>query len=417
MGDLKGVIINKGATGGSVLASGDSTSGLVVSVPSGVPEIGYLFYKAKSATSIDAIEQSYGITKEVDTTHGIALHRHFSEFFRLADAGTQLHFMLVPQEKSMSDICNEFAKNLLVEADGNIRQLGIAVNPVYGTEADFTILDGIPLEVHEAVSRAQGMADWAYENQMPCQVFLEGYGFDGDASSALNLRAIENVSAPKVSVFIGQDNAYADIISINHANRYADVGTLLGVASKAKVNQNVGNNELFNISGNGSWLVPGLSSKVRIKDVFYDLQTLENKGYLFGKTYTGLSGVRINNDHTCVEIIIDTDGTINEHTIAYGRVLDKAVRLLNTVYLSKVKSDWVLDRKTGKLAPASVATLEHFGDTVFNKMLARQEITYGKTTVDKNSDLLGEKVLKISFKLIPRGTINEIKGTINLKVK
>ncbi len=417
MANLKGVNINKGTTGGSVLAGGDGISGLVVTVPPGINEIASLLNKVKSATSIDAIEKGYGITEDLDMGHGIALHRHFSEFFRNADDGAELHFALVETAQKMKDICLTVAKNLLVEAEGKVRQLAIAVNPEYESIEDIIKLDSIPLEVHQAILYAQGLAEWAADNKMPCQVFLEGYGFDGDASGALNLRAIENVAAPKVSVFIGQDYGYARKISFDRKSYYADVGTLLGVASKAKVNQNVGNNELFNISGKGSWLEPGLSSGERNKDVYYNLQTLENKGYLFGLNYVGLSGVRINNDHTCVEVIIDTEGNMNEHTIAYGRTLDKAVRLLNSVYLPKVKSDWLLDRKTGKLAPATIAALEDIGDTIFEGMLARQEITYGKTKVDENSDLVGEKILKISFGLIPRGTINEIQGTINLKVK
>ncbi|MCG8776518.1 hypothetical protein G1K67_13535, partial [Tenacibaculum finnmarkense] len=47
----------------------------------------------------------------------------------------------------------------------------------------------------------------------------------------------------------------------------------------------------------------------------------------------------------------------------------------------------------------------------------RSEITFGKTFVDKDSDLIVSKELKVSFVLVPKGAIGEIKGTINLKTQ
>jgi len=49
-------------------------------------------------------------------------------------------------------------------------------------------------------------------------------------------------------------------------------------------------------------------------------------------------------------------------------------------------------------------------------MKADGEISEGKTTIDPNSNLLtGDKALIASFELVPYGTINKIKGSINLK--
>ena len=151
--------------------------------------------------------------------------------------------------------------------------------------------------------------------------------------------------------------------------------------------------------------------------MFSDLQTLENKGYIFGITYAGMAGVRWNNDHTCTPVIIDSDNKINEHTIAYGRVMSKAVRGLRNVYLPKIKTNWAVDGKTSKLSPGTVVALEDIGDKMFEDMIKRGEITYGKTIIDKESDLIVDKVLNVSFKIVPRGNIGEINGTINLKTQ
>lgn len=409
MSNLKGVNIIKGRLGANRLNSSDGISGIVISAI------------ALSAIAVDTPITVYnlkdveklGITAEYDKTNNINCYRHLSEFYRMAGEGTELHLMLVAQSETITTIC-EKSKKLLTYANGEIKQLAIAIN----STAQPVMLNGLPTDVYNGIAKAQGLANWAYENNMPLQIFLEGYAYSGNASSSANLRAIDNLNADKVSVVIGQDFNYAKT-KREKAQKYADVGTVLGLCSKALVNQNIGENESFNITDatKGIWTEPGLSSHTKNTDAFSDLQTLEDKGYIFGVTYTGMAGVRVNNDHTCTPIIIDSDNRINEHTIAYGRVMNKALRDLRTAYLPKVKTNWAVDEKTGKLSPGVVVALEDIGDKVFEDMIRRGEITYGKTIVDKESDLIVSKVLNVSFKIVPRGNIGEINGVINLKTQ
>nr|BFF39069.1 hypothetical protein BACY1_08740 [Tenacibaculum mesophilum] len=412
MADLNAVNIEKGHIGVNRLGGTDAISGIIMGAPapdSLLLDTPTTIYTLKGAKDL-------GITQAFDDANKVNVFRHVSEFYRNAGEGTELHLMLVTQATSMSDMCEVKAKSLLTHAKGKIKQLSVAANIVPGAAP--TMLDGIPKDVHDAIAKAQGLADWAYSYNMPCQVFLEGYHFGGNATSALHLREIPDLSAPKVSVFIGQDFAYAETRQ-DDAKKFAEVGTLLGVCSKAKVNQDVGNNELFNLTDEikKTWIEPGLSSHVANKDTFEDLQILEDKGYLFGVEYSGIAGVRINNDHTCTPIVVDDNYSTNEHTIAYGRVHDKAVRALRAVYLPKVKTDWPVDPKTGKLTPGVVVALEDLGDKIFEDMKKRGEITFGKTTVDKESDLLVDKTLRVSYKIVPKGNIDEISGTINLKTQ
>lgn len=411
MANLKGVNIQKGRLGANRLGTADTISGIIISSPA-TPQLA-LDVPKTIFTLRDA--ENLGITQKFDDDNAVNVYRHISEFYRNAGEGMELHLMLVAQATTMSEICEVKAKRLLPFAKGKIKQLTVAVNP---TGATATMLNGIPKDVHDAIAKAQGLALWAYENHMPLQMFLEGYAYGGNSASVVHLREIPNVEATKISVFIGQDYTYATTRTGN-AKKYADVGTLLGVCSKAKVNQNVGNNELFSLTDatRSAWIEPGLSSHTPNDEVFESLQTLEDKGFLFGVEYAGMAGVRINNDHTCTPVIVDADNSMNEHNIAYGRIMDKAVRSLRTAYLPKVKTDWVVDAKTGKMSPGVVVALEDIGDKVFEDMLKRGEITYGKTYVDKDSDLLVAKELKVKYKVVPKGAIGEINGTINLKTK
>jgi hypothetical protein len=414
MADLNAVNIKKGRLGANRISNSDAISGIIIGAP--VPkslahDTAKVIYNLKDA-------ENMGIDQHFDTSQKVHAYRHISEFYRFAQSGTPLYIMVVDPSTTMSIICSSKAKIILTQAKGKIRQLAVAANP--GGSAKITMSDGIAKDVHDAISKAQELALWAFKYHMPCQVFLEGYNFGGNAASVLNLKELPNLKATKVSVFIGQDFNYAKKQTGNR-QKYADVGTLLGVCAKAKVFENIGNNELFNLTSapENSWLEPGLSSHQSndTPAIFEQLQTLEDKGYIFGIEYAGLAGVRINNDHTCCTAILDTNNATNEHTIAYGRVNDKAIRELRKKYLPKVKTDWPVDPKTGKMSPGTVVALEDLGDEVFEDMTKRGEITYGKTTIDKESDLLIAKELKISFAIVPKGSISEINGTINLKTK
>ena len=409
MSNLKGVNIIKGRLGANRLSSSDAISGIIISA---IATSALVVDTPTTVYNIKDVEQ-LGITAQYDKTNNIHCYRHLSEFYRMAGEGTELHLMLVARTETITTI-SEKAKKLLAYAKGEVKQLAIAVNPTTNP----TMLNGLPNEVYNGIPKAQALANWAYENNMLLQVFIEGYAYGGTASTVANLRAIENLQADKVSVVIGQDYNYAKT-KTDKAQKYADVGTVLGLCSKASVNQNIGDNEAFNITDatTGTWIEPGLSSHQKNIDAFSDLQTLEDKGYIFGITYAGMAGVRINNDHTCTPVIIDNDNRINEHSIAYGRVMNKALRSLRTAYLPKVKTNWAVDEKTGKLSPGTVVALEDIGDKVFEDMVRRGEITYGKTIVDKESDLIVSKVLNVSFKIVPRGNIGEINGTINLKTQ
>ena len=412
MSDLSGIKIEKGRLGANRRNAGYAISGLIISA------------LAASALALDTPTTVYnmndvktlGITAEYDSDNNLNVYRHISEFYRMAGEGTELHLMLVPQTQRTANILESDAKLLLAHAKGKIKQLAVAIN--LEEAATITLINGMPTEVYNAIPKAQGLYEWADALFMPCQIVLECYNNTGSAASSANLRELENLQADKVTLVNGQDFLYAST-KTGHAQKFADVGTVLGVMAKANVNQNIGNNEIFDITDatKGIWIEPGISSHKTNTELIEDLQTLENKGYVFGVTYTGLAGVRINNDHVCAPIIIDADNKVNEHTIALGRTSDKARRELRTVYLPKVKTDWLLDESTGKMRPATIVALEDIGDKVFGDMVRNGEITYGKTTVDPDSDLIVEKTLIVSYVIVPRGNIGEIKGTINFKTQ
>lgn len=413
MSNLDAVKISKGKVGANRTNNDRRVSGLIVSSPV-VAELA--FKKAVKLYGLYDAEQ-YGITAEFDETNNVNVYRHVREFYRMAGEGVELNFMLVEQTETLTSITEDangdMAKLLLVEADFKVRQLAVALNP---TETAVPV-DGLLPDVFGAIPKAQGLANWAYDQFMPCQIFLEGYGLSGLASVVPDLRAIENVEATKVTLVIGQDWHYAET-KTDSAQNFADVGTVLGVCAVAAINQNIGDNEAFDLNDatKDAWMIPGLSNHKRNVEIYQQLQTFEDKGYVFGLSYAGLAGIRINNDHVCAPIKIDAEGNMNEHTIAYGRVMDDAVRQLRTAYLPKIKKTYPVN-KEGKLPAGVVAYLETIGDTIFTDMENATEISTGKTVVDPNSDLLIQKELKVTYNLQPTGVLGYLNGTINLKAR
>lgn len=408
MSNLNGVTTKKGRIGASRTNNKRAVSALVIST---VALAGLAFNTPVTIYSIDDLDQ-YGLNADFDKENNVNVYRHVSEFYRMSGTGTELHLMLVEQSETHKTLVqSEGIKNLLASADYEVRQIAFALNPL----EEPTVVDGMPVDVIEAIPLAQGLAVWAYEQNMPCQIFLEGYGLDGNSNTVENLREIENVEATKVSVVIGQDWKYADA-KVGLAQKYADVGTVLGVCSSATIAQNIGDNEVFDLndSTKDAWMVAGLSSHKKNTEVYTQLQTFEDKGYVFGLSYAGLAGIRINNDHVCAPVVVDQEGNMNEHSIAYGRVMDDAVRQLRSVYLPKIKKTYAVD-DDGKLLLRTLVALETIGNDVFTDMQNAQEISSGRVTIDPESDLLVKKELIVNFVIVPMGTIGEITGTINIK--
>lgn len=422
MGNLKGVDIKRGAMGASVLANEDVISGLLVNAPAILADtpsgiLGLAVGKTIKVTSLKDAE-AYGITAGYDAENAVRVHRHVSEFYRMAKAGTALFIQLYAGDYSASIAAG---KQMLADAEGNIRQLAIAYNPAATYVATYT--DGLETAVREMLPKAQALAEWAFDTFKPCQIILEGRGLNAiNVTAALNLRDIqlngEAARYEKVTLCIGQDWNYAETQNAV-GKKMADVGTLLGCVATLPVNHNVGEVETINLSDSKKerWLAAGLSNHKTIAEMHADLEDYDTKGYVFAISYEGYAGKYWNNDHTCTPVIVDEDDNMNEYSVSLGRTHDKAVRMLRQVLLPKVKSTQPVDAKTGKLPIGVVKSFENLGDTkCFDKMLKANEISFGKTTVDAKSNLLiPPRELKVSFVIVPTGQVDVIKGTINLK--
>lgn len=421
-----GVVINKGAIGPAVNGDPFKVSALVttgVAVTDGL-DLGkpYRIFQLSEAEAL-------GLNPDYDATHNVALYEHIREYFRMATPGVPLWLLVLAQTATFADVIGTAPApgtpatggyQLLTEAGGEIFNIALGFNP----ESTFveTAVDGISANVRNGLPAAQALANWAYQTHKPVQILIEGRAYAGNPTSALDLSAIPDgtggtLEFPKLSVVIGQDWDFAENLT-GLARKHAAIGTALGTLAACEVNQSIGEVASFNLTDvlKGKWITGGLSSHQKCTDVDADLGTLNAKKFIFGDRYVGISGYRWNNEYTCAPPVIDTDGKINEHTIAFSRALDYAVRELRKALLPQVQTVKPVNPATGKMPPGIIKELEGIGNNVFDNLAAKGRISGGKTWVDPDSDILIEKTVKVKFQVAPYGNINAITGTVNLQI-
>ena len=307
----------------------------------------------------------------------------------------------------------------------SIRYLAVGYDPQGGYIPNH--VDGLENIVKDAIPIAQDLHDWSFDTDRPLNIILEGRGIYGSVAAIQDLRDIQvtgvTIEYNNVSLCIGQDWDYAETLT-GEAQNYADIGTLLGTRAKIQVNFNIGevgeegDEDNLDLSDTKRlvWLTAGLSDHTKISAREDDLQSFNDKAYIFGLAYTGVPGYRWNDDPVCAPIIIDADNNMNVHTMALGHTQNKLARLIRKYLLPKVKSTVPVDTSTGKLTPGMVKYFEGIGNKAFNEMLSAGEISGGQTIVDPDSDLIvGDKELVTKFIMVPTGTVGQISATINIK--
>jgi Protein of unknown function (DUF2586) len=421
---LNGTVqINKGAVGANASAGDISTTGFVFYETDNL--LNATFNIVYSARSLEEVLSILGGTINYDIDNGTFIFRHFVDFYSMSPKGTLVYFMFINREDySLEEVLsteNIGAKLLLTTANGAIKQLGICAN-LY----DQVLVDGLPASIRAGIAQAQLLYDWAYERDKPCQILLDGSNISENLGSLINLRAIpvgnSILDANKVSIVIGQDWDYCENEGGGDFFYRAAVGKCLGTIAAAAMNQSIAevdeNTGGFNLTNvkKGYFVNGGLSNHMTLVQADPYLDTLDNKGYIFPRTYYGVSGLRWNGDHTCCPITIDDDGNINEHTIYYGRTMDYTSLKLKVHFTKYLKKRAFADVTTGNLSTGVIKVMEKdANNTVFGKMVADSYISGGKATIDKTSDLITPpKKLKVGFKVVPTIIIDNIEGTIYL---
>lgn len=326
--------------------------------------------RMKIIEDIDAAED-LGITSNHADVEVKIMHYHISELFRVnPNAVLYVGIFAVPVgAHTFSEVTT-----LRIFAEGKIRQVGIWSSKAYAA-GDPALL--------------QGLYDEAFAVFSPLEI-LYSPNFHTVADGALP--DLSTLTAANVHILIAQDGGALgkDLYTQSDAGALnASVGVMgaaIGAASLAKVHENIGWVEKFNMAVAGGELdVPALSNGSLVNGLSDAITksggTLDTKRLIFLKNYPGYTGSYFNDSHGAVAASSD---------YAYmedNRTMDKAIRGVYLNLIPKVNGPVLLDKTTGQLSQDYVEYLQLEAGKALEQMEKDGELSGYTVTIDPNQDV------------------------------
>lgn len=395
MGQSKITIIKRNGALGRRTPSTDSVCALVTT---GIAVVGTgklalnTAYPLRSTRDLVAL----GVDAAYDTTNKVLVYHHVERFFyRNPDA--TLYLLVAAQANALADLVDvtkDFAKKLLREQNGKIKFVGVSRNPATGYEP--VLLTGLDTDVLNAVPKAQALYNSEFDVFRYASFLIEGRSFNGTAAAAKDLRTL---AAPNVSITIAADPAISAKDALYAG--YAAVGDVLGIISKAAVSQDIGEfTPAFNLSdaGRDIFVTAGLSSGLSLNSYAdADLDTLNDKGYIFPTMQPGIDGFYLSDSHTA-SVLLNNDYAYIEN----NRTIEKAITLIRQAILPRVKSRLKVDPDTGYLQDEDRKAIESIGIKSLSGMETDGDISGGiDCYVDPEQDVLATSAFTVEATFIP----------------
>ncbi|WEK18180.1 MAG: DUF2586 family protein [Candidatus Pedobacter colombiensis] len=334
-----------------------------------------------------------GLDEEYDKDNNSLLYHHIQRFF-MRNPNAELHILLAPSGASMQEMVDKdmpYGQKLLKEAGGRIKVLFVADS--------MGNLGSSPLST--TIATAQDLHDFEFSKFRYVDIVLEGRrvgpdrGPMGEPMGGLMIEDLRALTAPNVSVVIAQDPS-ATAIDPN----YAAVGDFCGHLSAIAVSQNVGEQIAeFNMVdvANDAFVSANVSSGIPVSSLTDDdLDSLDDYGYIFLAPVSGLPGLYWNDSHTCT--LISDDYAFIER----NRVINKAIRLVRTALLPKVKGRVKVDAVTGKILPEERKALENTISSSLDVLVENGDLSGGVDAyIDPDQNILQTDEITTEITFVP----------------
>nr|DAI00499.1 MAG TPA: tail sheath protein [Caudoviricetes sp.] len=347
--------------------------------------------------------------------HGIPYY-HISEFFRLSgniDGNGRLYVMFADCSSSWDAI-----DTMQRVAGGTISQLGIwteqALWKLNGAEDKYNL---------NLVKSINDKAVALAEQNQPLSIVLaancSNTGADTSEGKKVDLNKIPDAhcEASRTSVIFGQARSEltATMQKRNKNNTPVGMlGTVLGCLARANVHESIAWVKQFNLFNDTFQAIELGFGDINLTDNdeftstnMYEslsptlLDDLDDKGYMFPITYSGLqNGIYISRDQTC--------STGDYRTIARNRTINKSRRAVRAALLPYVNSPLLVNPSTGFLSASKISAFKTIVSDVLKKMETAQEISGSGVTIDPNQNVLLNDTLRISYVIVPVGVSTRI---------
>jgi len=385
MAGLSKVTINVGEGGlGRRAPNQDKVSGILFyndTPPSG--------WTANSIQLVYTLEEAE--TKGLLSTLVGSEHEHYqvSEYFRLNPNG-ELYIGYYDVPAGAYDFAELTV--MAAAAAGRMRQCAVYANALAFLAAQTALLQ---TQV-DLIDATGGRLSVIYGSDMS--------GFT-DPSTLPDLRGD---TAAKVSVVAGEDGgAVGAALAVSAGFSIPAIGACLGFVSLSGVEQSIGNPRLFNASDGTELEVPALANGDLVSAVSASLMgALKDKGYTILRKYTPqLSGTYFERMPTAIA------ATSDFAWIEYNRVIDKAVRAVETALTPELNTTLLLN-DDGTLTDDVIGYFSDICTTALEGMEADREISGQDVLIDPAQNVLSTSTLEVTIKVLPLGVAEFI--TVNI---
>ena len=315
------------------------------------------------------------------------MHYHISEYFRTQPKG----ILYVGIYEYPTTYTFEEVATLVNYSGGKIRQMGVYVTDTAYASGQVTTL--------------QTICNTLAGEQQPLSIL---YAADMSAVSDLSTLAdLRTLSAPNVSVVIGQDGA-AEGKELYDACGYSItcLGAALGAVSFSKVSESIAWVGKFNMSNGVELDVAAFANGDLYRDTPKNLVSqLNTNKYIFLRKYINNSGTYFNDSHTA------TPDTSDYAYIENQRTIDKAVRGIYAQLQPEIASPLVLNAD-GTLQDVTVAYFENKAEVNLQQMVRDGELSAFSVVIDPSQNVLSTSKLVVTVQLLPIGVARQIQVNI-----
>lgn len=300
------------------------------------------------------------------------------------------------EDSTNGGILSEGLKTLQNNAAGEIRQ-AIALSP----SKDWEVGD---------LALIQAACDLLESLHKPLSV-IYACNFIGELIVVDDLRALDNKN---VSVAYGMDgNGKGAALSLAYGKSFTCAGAIVGVLSKAKVNENIAWVGSFNVNKNdvNEFDALKLATGDDLNSISQtEIDALNAKGYVFLIKHVGKAGSYFNDSHTAIAVTSDFAYIENVRSV------DKAVRESRIFLLPKLNAPLYVN-EDGTLTEDSIAEFKNEAAKALENMQRNGEISSFSVTIDPDQNVLTSSKLLLAIGIVPVGVARNIVVNIGLKVR
>ena len=315
-------------------------------------------------------------------------YKEISDFYDGAGKGAELWFMLVPQAISMAemnDMDNPYVAKLLADAKGAVRVYGVSKK----AQVSDVITNGLDADVNLAAINAQALCTAFSTRYKYVRAVISGNKFSGVQSDLVDY---STTTYNKVLVFMAN----------NDGGSSASIGKLLGRSASTPVQRKIsrvkdGPVELLN-----AYLTDGSP----VEDFEAEWDALDNKNYVFLRSFVNRSGYYFTSDKTL------TVAQDDFNSLARGLVMDK-VCLLSYAVLTEELSDEVPVTATGTIHPAVIKSWQNAVESDIKlNMTDKGELSGFTAFIDEKQAVLTTNNVDINLNPVPVGYSDSITANI-----